>query len=140
MLRVGDSATLVPAICDLGPCAENGKEMTGRRYLAGLYSFPVYIVCDSAHPGAEYPAETVCYVTLSRYGCMLRVGNSATLVTVYSDIPDGCVLFGPGNARFFIFSDSLLAISHAMYLVSNKVALSQAKITVFLHISYNYLS
>ena len=44
--------------------------------------------------------------------------------TPYSDIPEGCVLFGPQNARFFIFSDHLLSISHAMYLVSNKDALN----------------
>ena len=56
-----------------------------------------------------------------------------------SDIPEGCVLVGPRNSRFFIFSDQLLAILHAMYLVSNKVASNEAKITVFLHISYNYL-
>ena len=41
--------------------------------------------------------------------------------TAVSDIPEGRVLVGPRNAQFFIFSDRLLAISHAMYLVSNKV-------------------
>ena len=44
--------------------------------------------------------------------------------TAVLDIPEGCVLVGPQNARFFIFSDRLLAILHAMYLVSNKVALN----------------
>ena len=38
---------------------------------------------------------------------------------------------------FFIFSDRLLNILLAMYLVSNKVASNPAKITVFLHLSYN---
>ena len=56
---------------------------------------------------------------------------------VYSDIQEGCVLFGPRNSRFFIFSDRILTISHAMYLVSNKVASNEAKITVFLHFLYN---
>ena len=54
-------------------------------------------------------------------------------------IPEGCVLVGPRNSRFSIFSDRLLTVSHAIYLVSNKVASNYAKITVFLHISYNYL-
>ena len=55
------------------------------------------------------------------------------------DIPEGCILVGPRNSRFFIFSNRLLIILHAMYLNSNKVALNQAKITVFLHTLYNYL-
>ena len=59
--------------------------------------------------------------------------------TAYSEIPEVCVLFGSRNSRFFIFSDHSLTILHAMYLVSNKVASNQAKIIVFLHISYNYL-
>ena len=54
-------------------------------------------------------------------------------------IPEGCVLVGPRNARFFTFSDSLLTILHAIYLVSDKVASNRAKITVFSHISYIYL-
>ena len=43
----------------------------------------------------------------------------------------------PLNCTFFIFSDQLLNILLAMYLVSNKVASNPAKITVFLHLSYN---
>ena len=54
----------------------------------------------------------------------------------YSYIPEGCIIFGPQSARIFIFSDCFLTILHAIYLVSNKVALNQAKITVFLHLSY----
>ena len=42
--------------------------------------------------------------------------------TPYSDISEGCILFGPLNSRFFIFNERLLMISHAVYLVSNKVA------------------
>ena len=42
--------------------------------------------------------------------------------TAISDIPKGCVLFGLLIARLFIFSDRLLNILLAMYLVSNKVA------------------
>ena len=45
-------------------------------------------------------------------------------ITPVSDIPEGCVLFGPRNARIFTFSDRLLIILHAMYSVSNKVASS----------------
>ena len=59
--------------------------------------------------------------------------------TAVSDILEGCVLVGPRNARFFTFSDRLLTISHAMYLVSNKATSNRTKITVFLHISYIYL-
>ena len=40
-------------------------------------------------------------------------------------------------ARFLIFSDRLLNILLAMYLDSNKGASNLAKITVFLHFSYN---
>ena len=47
---------------------------------------------------------------------------NVTVTTAYSDIPEGCVLFGPRNAHFFTFSDSILTILHSMYLVSNKVA------------------
>ena len=57
------------------------------------------------------------------------------LFTPYSDIPEGYVLVGTRKSRFFTFSDRLLAISHAIHLVSNKVASNQAKITGFLHIS-----
>ena len=46
------------------------------------------------------------------------------MYTPISDIPEGCVLFGLLIARFFIFSDRLLNILLAMYLVSNKVALN----------------
>ena len=59
--------------------------------------------------------------------------------TAVSEIPKGCVLVSPQNALFFTFSDRLLTISHAMYLVSNKVTSNRTKITVFLHISYIYL-
>ena len=52
----------------------------------------------------------------------IRSPRSPWFITPYSDIPEGCVLVGPRNSRFFIFSDRLLAILHAMYLVSNKVA------------------
>ena len=45
----------------------------------------------------------------------------------------------PSKCTIFIFSDSLLSILHAMYLISHKVASNQAKINVFLHISFNYL-
>ena len=48
---------------------------------------------------------------------------------------EGCVLVGHCIARFLIFSDRLLNILLAMYLVSNKVASNPAKITVFLHLS-----
>ena len=58
-------------------------------------------------------------------------------LTAYSDILEGRIFFGPRNARFFIFSDFLLTILHAMYLGSNKIASNEAKITVFLHISHN---
>ena len=61
------------------------------------------------------------------------------LYTAISDIPEGWVLVSPQNARFFIFSDRLLTISHAMYLVSNKVTSNRTEITIFLHISYIYL-
>ena len=44
--------------------------------------------------------------------------------TPYLDIPEGRVLVGLQNLRIYIFSDRLLAILHAMYLVSNKVALN----------------
>ena len=60
--------------------------------------------------------------------------------TPYSDIPEGCVLVGLRSSRFFIFGDRSLTISHATYLVSSKVASNEAKITVFLHISCNYLT
>ena len=39
----------------------------------------------------------------------------------------------------FTFGNHLLRILHAVYLVSNKVALNPAKITVFLHLSFNQL-
>ena len=55
--------------------------------------------------------------------------------TPYLDKPEGCVLFVPQNSQIFIFSNGLLTILHAVYLVSNKVASNQAKITVFLHLS-----
>ena len=42
--------------------------------------------------------------------------------TAVLNIAEGCVLVGPRNVRFFIFSDCLLTILHAMYLVSNKVS------------------
>ena len=54
----------------------------------------------------------------------------------YSYIPEGCIIFGPQSALIFTFSDRFLTILHAIYLVSNKVALNQAKNTVFLHLSY----
>ena len=47
---------------------------------------------------------------------------AASSVTAILDIPEGCVLVGHEIARFFIFSDQLLNILLAMYLVSNKVA------------------
>ena len=59
--------------------------------------------------------------------------------TPYSNITEGCVLVVPQNSRIFIFSDRILTILQAMYLVSNKVTSNEAKNTVFLHISYNYL-
>ena len=65
--------------------------------------------------------------------------DEAAPTTAVSDIPEECVLVGPRNARIFIFSDRILTIPRAMYLVSNKVASNEAKITVFLPISYNYL-
>ena len=58
------------------------------------------------------------------------------LFTPYSDIPEGCVLFGPRDSRFCIFSDNLFTILHAMHLVSNKVASNQAKITTRFHILF----
>ena len=51
----------------------------------------------------------------------------------------GVSFIWPLKFTIFIFSDLLLTILHAMHLVSNKVALNQAKITVFSYISYNYL-
>ena len=59
--------------------------------------------------------------------------------TAVSDIPEGCVLVGPRNARFFTFSDRLLTILHSIYLVSNKVTSNRTKTAIFLHISYIYL-
>ena len=59
--------------------------------------------------------------------------KSVCLGTPYSDIPEGCVLVDPRNARSFVFSDCTLTVTHAMYLVSNKVASNDATITVFLH-------
>ena len=61
-------------------------------------------------------------------------------LTAYSDILEGRIFFGPRNARFFIFSDFLLTILHALYLVSNKVASNGAKITIFLHILYSWIA
>ena len=61
------------------------------------------------------------------------------LSTPYSDIPEGCVLSGPESAQIFTFSQHLLKILNAMYLVPSKVASNQAKIATFLHLSYNYL-
>ena len=49
-----------------------------------------------------------------------------TVSDILCTVPEGCVLVGPRN-------------SQAMYLVSNKVASNWGKITVFLHLSYNYL-
>ena len=43
----------------------------------------------------------------------------------------------PLNCTFLIFSGRLLNSLLAMYLVSNKVDSNLAKITVFLHLSYN---
>ena len=57
--------------------------------------------------------------------------------TPYLEVPEGCVLVCHSIARFLIFSDRLLNILLAMYLVSNKVASNPDKITVFLHLSYN---
>ena len=79
-----------------------------------------------------------CLKNTSLYGFIINIFPSPSN-TAYSDITEGCVLFGPRNSRFFIFSDHLLTITHAMYLLSNKVASNQAKITVFLHVLYNYL-
>ena len=59
--------------------------------------------------------------------------------TAVSDIPERCVLVGPQSAQFFTFSDRLLTIPHAIYLVFNKNALNWTKITGFLHILYYYL-
>ena len=42
--------------------------------------------------------------------------------TAVLGIPEGCVLVGPLSLRILIFSDHILTILHAMYLVSNKVA------------------
>ena len=70
--------------------------------------------------------------------CMWKWGGGGGGMP-YSYIPEGCIIFGPQSARIFIFSDCFLTILHAIYLVSNKVALNQAKITVFLHLSFNYL-
>ena len=44
------------------------------------------------------------------------------LATAYLDIPEGGVLFSPGNSHFFVFSDRLLNILLTTYLVSNNVA------------------
>ena len=44
--------------------------------------------------------------------------------TAVLDAPEGCVLVGPRNSRFFIVSNHILTISHANYLVSSKVGLN----------------
>ena len=54
--------------------------------------------------------------------------------TPYLDIPEGCVIVDPQSARFFAFSNCLLKNSHAMYLVSNKVASF-----FYIYHMYNYL-
>ena len=63
--------------------------------------------------------------------CTMPINITGTSTTVYSDIPEGCVLVGPQFARIFTFSDRLLTILHAMYLVSTKDALNKTKTTVF---------
>ena len=68
--------------------------------------------------------------------CFVCNSPWASIHTPYSDIPEGCVLVYPQNAHVFTFSDRLLTISHAMYLVFNKVSSDQAKITVFLQLLY----
>ena len=77
-----------------------------------------------------------------RYGQSCAKRASSLAYTAVSDIPEGCVLavlVGPRNSQFFTFSDRLLTISHAIYLISNKVTLNRTRIAVFLYISYIYL-
>ena len=71
----------------------------------------------------RHTTEIFCVAKLAFIaGVNLVAAEAEVIVTPYSDIPEGCVLVGPRNSQFLIFSDRLLTISHAMYLVSNKVA------------------
>ena len=54
---------------------------------------------------------------------------------VILDYPGGGTYISPEGYLIFTFDDHLLTISHAMYLVSNKVALNKTKNTIFLHAS-----
>ena len=80
-------------------------------------------------PNPRRGCQNVEFFIYFLFFCGDRIGH----ITPYLDIPEGCVLFVPQNARFFIISDRILIISHAMYLVSNKVASNYAEIAVFLH-------
>ena len=58
------------------------------------------------------------YPRLPPYGSEIVAGPR---YTPYSDISEECILVGPQFAWIFTFSDRLLTILHAIYLVSNKV-------------------
>ena len=76
-----------------------------------------FLIIVSLRCGGSSDGEAVVF-SLKSSGCR----RLETLFTAISDIPEGCILFGLLIARLFIFSDRLLNILLAMYLVSNKVA------------------
>ena len=89
-----------------GVCAATDGLATGVRAGDGIATAGGDTVRGRVGDGRAVPGRPRDSVATAR-------GDAAGTAVLY--IPEGCVLVGPQNARFFIFSDRLLTISHAMH-------------------------